>query len=62
MHLPGVFISTAAKTRRTPTNIHGDGAWRLSTPAPGPQRQGYFTLPPEALIAYHVPPNSFTPT
>ena len=33
--------------------------WRLrllSRPTP------YLTAPPEALIAYHVPPNSFTPT
>jgi len=26
------------------------------------KRQGYLTVPPEALIAYHVPPNAFTPT
>jgi predicted lipoprotein with Yx(FWY)xxD motif len=23
---------------------------------------GYLTVPPDALIAYHVPPNAFTPT
>jgi hypothetical protein len=24
--------------------------------------RGYLTVPPEALIAYHVPPNALTPT
>jgi pimeloyl-ACP methyl ester carboxylesterase len=27
-----------------------------------PRRQGYLTVPPEALIAYQVPPNALTPT
>jgi hypothetical protein len=34
----------------------------LSAPAPGPRRHGYLTVPPEALIAYHVPPNVLAPT
>jgi hypothetical protein len=37
-------------------------ARRMSQRAPGPQHQDYLTVPPEALIAYHMPPNDLAPT
>ncbi len=50
-HDPGHALSDSGLARRP-----------SSTLAPGPQRQGYLTVPPEALIAYHVPPNVLAPT
>jgi hypothetical protein len=53
-------IEAHCENGSTPTST---GGGRCPAPEPtGPQRQGYLTVSPEALIAYHVPPNDLAPT
>ncbi len=48
---------------KTPINTdHGAGPAPEQHTGAGLQRQSYLTVPPEALIAYHVPPNVLAPT
>jgi hypothetical protein len=50
----GKFICTGTDGVRCPAPAHNRRR--------APRRKGYLTAPPEALIAYHVPPNDLAPT
>ena len=58
--IPNAPLIIAFLTGAAAARAHDPGHAYL--PAPRPLCQGYLTVPPDALIAYHVPPNAFTPT